>query len=140
MSIAKIMAEMREKNLLQKEASAQPPKVEPAVNASPETDEMAKLAEDIYLSGRIAGIGWFDSLMSKLADEAVPAKGTVPGSAPNVAHDKGSLINKVTKKLQDFHGGQQPGSAPKVPAGSGGTGQVLAETEAPKQDKTPQKG
>lgn len=140
MSIAKIMAEMREKGLLQKEAAAQPPKAEESVTSSPETDEMAKLAEDFYLSGRIAGIGWFDSLMSKLADEAVPAKGTVPGSAANVAHDQGSLMHKVIKKLQEFHGGQQPGSAPKVPAGSSGTGQVLAETEAPKQDKTPQKG
>lgn len=136
MTVAELMAEVRAK--MEKTASAAPAAETSAQTpaqtpASPQDEEMAKLAEDLYLSGRIAGIGWYDAVFAKLADEAVEAHGKVPGSAPDGKTAKSGYMGSVTDRLAKFHGGQQPGSAPKVPGGN--PAPVLAEQVAPPVNK-----
>jgi len=132
-SVAELMEQLRAKGALEKKASAAPAPELP----STETLETEKLAEDLRAGGRIFGRGAVEEILSKLSEDApVGAKGQAPPSHGSQKEALKSRFGQITGKLKNFHGGQTPGSVPSIPGG-GGNPNVVAETTAPKQDKTP---
>lgn len=129
-TVAEIMESIRAKNALEKTAAAA--ETGKSSEEAQADAEMVKLAEDLYLGGRIFGQGVVAELLSKLAEDPIPAKGQAADSAGNEAEAMGSQFGSVVKKLQAFHGGQTPGSAPKV---QGTNPNVVRETVATPGDK-----
>lgn len=126
-TVAEIMDMLRAKGALEKTAAAQ-------TETAPQTESgLDKLAEELYYGGRLWGHAAVSEIIAKLAEEAASAHGQAPPSQGNEKNDA-SKFKSLAAKLENFHGGQAPGTVPSVP---GSNPNVTAETVAPKQDKSP---
>lgn len=122
-TVAEIVKELRDKNILEKKAALEPKPAE----ESTEDAELKKVAEDLYAGGRIFGRGAYDELMSKLSEGPVAPKGKAADSGPSPEAKKAPWMSTV-EKLKNLHGGSSApsGTGPNVTAEAPG---IKAKTE-----------